>query len=414
MKWRKSEGMLPMPQSGTICFRNSPGALVRFSFHSEIGESPRCCPVLRSLRDRCFAEKLATRSGSQWSCSTSCDYSSVRFPTDPPTGVAPVSRRYQRRASLPTLWRNYWGIRQLAPKAILSVVLTPRDAFGNSGMSEPLPNRQSEETKRLQPKGEVLRELFLKSGNLCAFPGCAHLIMDPNGAFVGEICHIEAAESGGERFNPKQTNEQRRELGNLLLLCHRHHVITNNVKEFTVERMQQLKRYHESKVNDFATHLQFRVTDLTKREVEKPTVMPRKLASVCNWSLTDEELTVTAADLNKVLAVLREVPIQARHLLVVAVERSEGPDNQGRRHFSPEEVDLACGLTARKTGPLWGVLDRYGFAWDFGENETGRVKFALVSPQCDWNVWDTFLEFQDAIPGAIHELVVGLNFALLD
>ena len=60
-KWRKSEGMLPIPRSGTICFRNSPGALVRFSFHFEDGESPRCCPVLRGLRDRCFAAKLATR-----------------------------------------------------------------------------------------------------------------------------------------------------------------------------------------------------------------------------------------------------------------------------------------------------------------------------------------------------------------
>jgi hypothetical protein len=31
-KWRKSEVMLPIPRAGTICFRNSPGALVRFSF----------------------------------------------------------------------------------------------------------------------------------------------------------------------------------------------------------------------------------------------------------------------------------------------------------------------------------------------------------------------------------------------
>ena len=47
----------------------------------EIGESPRCCPVLRGLRDRCIAAMLATQSGSQWSCSTSCGCSSVRLPT---------------------------------------------------------------------------------------------------------------------------------------------------------------------------------------------------------------------------------------------------------------------------------------------------------------------------------------------
>src|SRR2546428_470658 len=31
-KWRKPEVMLPIPRCGTICFRNSPGALVRFNF----------------------------------------------------------------------------------------------------------------------------------------------------------------------------------------------------------------------------------------------------------------------------------------------------------------------------------------------------------------------------------------------
>ena len=59
-KWWKPEVMLPMRLRRTICFRDSPGALVRFSFH-EIGESPRCCPVLCGLRDRCIAAMLATR-----------------------------------------------------------------------------------------------------------------------------------------------------------------------------------------------------------------------------------------------------------------------------------------------------------------------------------------------------------------
>lgn len=51
-KWRKPEVMLPMLRSRTIRFRGGPGALVRFSFHVGIGESLRCCPVLRGLRMR--------------------------------------------------------------------------------------------------------------------------------------------------------------------------------------------------------------------------------------------------------------------------------------------------------------------------------------------------------------------------
>jgi hypothetical protein len=80
-KWRKPEVMLPILPSRTIRSRGGPGALVRFSFHVGIGGSPRCCPVLRGLRDRCIAAMLATQSGSQWTCSTSCGRSSIRLPT---------------------------------------------------------------------------------------------------------------------------------------------------------------------------------------------------------------------------------------------------------------------------------------------------------------------------------------------
>ena len=65
----------------TIRFQDGPGTRVRFSFQYEIGESPRCCPVLRGLRDRCIAAMLATQGGSQWTCSTTRKCRSVRFPT---------------------------------------------------------------------------------------------------------------------------------------------------------------------------------------------------------------------------------------------------------------------------------------------------------------------------------------------
>ena len=62
-------------------------------------------------------------------------------------------------------------------------------------------------TKRLPPKLDVLRELYLKSGNQCAFPTCSERIIDSEGSLIGEICHIEAALPGGERFNKDQTND---------------------------------------------------------------------------------------------------------------------------------------------------------------------------------------------------------------
>ena len=89
--------------------------------------------------------------------------------------------------------------------------------------------RTDEEVKRLAPKQEILRELYIKSGNECAYPGCHNVLVDENGKFVGEVCHIEAAMPGGERFNPNMTNEDRRSFGNLMLMCHHHHVVTDDV-----------------------------------------------------------------------------------------------------------------------------------------------------------------------------------------
>lgn len=40
--------------------------------------------------------------------------------------------------------------------------------------------------------------------------------MDEMGNFIGQICHIEAAEEGGERFKPIMTNEERRAFDNLM------------------------------------------------------------------------------------------------------------------------------------------------------------------------------------------------------
>jgi hypothetical protein len=104
--------------------------------------------------------------------------------------------------------------------------------------------------KRKAPDKETLRELFLKSGNVCAYPGCIHLMMNKDGEFIGQICHIEAAEEGGERFNPNMTDEERAAYTNLMLMCYEHHVVTNDVDEYPVARLQAMKAEHEAKFTD--------------------------------------------------------------------------------------------------------------------------------------------------------------------
>ncbi|MEP1779739.1 hypothetical protein [Reichenbachiella sp.] len=100
---------------------------------------------------------------------------------------------------------------------------------------------------RLQPKPSTVKKLFALSGNKCAFPTCKTPMISENGEIIGEICHIEAANEEGERFNANQSDEDRRGFENLILLCSNHHKETNDIKQYTVEILKKLKAEHESK-----------------------------------------------------------------------------------------------------------------------------------------------------------------------
>lgn len=93
----------------------------------------------------------------------------------------------------------------------------------------------------------TLKRLFALSGNVCAFPECDQVLVNDSGNFVGQICHIEAAEVGGERYNPSQTDAERADFNNLILLCANHHIETNNVTKYTVSILKDFKKNHEKK-----------------------------------------------------------------------------------------------------------------------------------------------------------------------
>ncbi len=271
---------------------------------------------------------------------------------------------------------------------------------------------KKEEVKRLQPTGEVLRELFLKSGNLCAFPGCIQPIMDKDGRFVGQICHIEAAEEGGERFNAERRNEERRAFSNLMLLCYPHHVETNNVAKFDVQRMKEMKASHEQKVYDFIERTLLNVADQTKLSNPRPARNCSRLNRVLGCKRSPEVLAEDATCFNGLLTNLSQVPLPARKLLVVILERAA---TTGGCHdmVLASEVQIACCLDTSTMEALGKMLEKYGLI-DIGEpDDDGDVRLLPA----EWNgcpVWDDLRGFVKAGHGTLRELVEDLNFSLLD
>jgi len=100
---------------------------------------------------------------------------------------------------------------------------------------------------RKTPTASTIKYLLALSGNECAFPDCDHKLFNSEGTYISQLCHIEAAEIGGERYNKQQTDEERRSASNLIFMCHAHHKVTDNIDKYTVEVLKDIKKKHESK-----------------------------------------------------------------------------------------------------------------------------------------------------------------------
>ncbi|MFS1467950.1 hypothetical protein BCU33_018015 [Vibrio lentus] len=98
---------------------------------------------------------------------------------------------------------------------------------------------------RLAPKADTLRALFARSGNQCAFPGCTQSVVNSKNKFIAQVCHIEAASEGGERFNAASNDEYRRSYDNLVIFCYPHHIETDDTDEYTIECLRKIKLDHE-------------------------------------------------------------------------------------------------------------------------------------------------------------------------
>jgi hypothetical protein len=100
-----------------------------------------------------------------------------------------------------------------------------------------------------RPSEKTIKRLYAVSGNLCAFPRCSVPLVESIGTITGEICHIRAQNEGGPRFDRVQTDEQRNEFANLVLLCRRHHKMVDSEPDvYSVEALEEIKSIREKEM----------------------------------------------------------------------------------------------------------------------------------------------------------------------
>lgn len=91
----------------------------------------------------------------------------------------------------------------------------------------------------------VFNALLARSGNKCAYPGCPAPVVDTQHRYVAQLCHIESVLHKKQRYNPQLSAESLNGYDNLMFLCYKHHVETNDEKVFTVAVMKKMKYDHE-------------------------------------------------------------------------------------------------------------------------------------------------------------------------
>ena len=125
--------------------------------------------------------------------------------------------------------------------------------------------------KRKKPATTTLRELYLYSGNECAFYGCTERLLDSDGVWVAEIAHIYGVEEAGPRGEHCLDNDELRAPSNLMLLCLKHHEkIDREVTTYTVEYLQIMKQQHEDKFRKGINEIERLIDLTTQQEVKYP------------------------------------------------------------------------------------------------------------------------------------------------
>lgn len=234
-----------------------------------------------------------------------------------------------------------------------------------------LKTSSKEEPKRLQPTPETMKELFALSGNICAMPDCDHLIYDGNGVLLGQACHIRAALPGGPRFDATMSNEQRRHISNLMLMCSGHHTQIDRKKyenEFPLDRVLNIKARHESNFKGAGRELRkaFKSQFVDTTDALSPSggsdfAELERVLPTCR--IDEEQEEERAEQVREYLGKMKRVPDEERDFMLSVIKRAiklGAGDVVDVPLVHAEDLVSALKISAGKLERLGKALRRYG------------------------------------------------------
>ncbi|MEZ8544796.1 hypothetical protein AB6C74_18245 [Vibrio splendidus] len=254
---------------------------------------------------------------------------------------------------------------------------------------------------------DVLRELYMRSGNICAFPECNHPIMNSDGVYVAQMCHIEAASPKGQRYNKNQTDDERAGYDNLLLMCYRHHKETDDVQAFPVSKLKQIKKDHEAKFSSVLDALANDVHDLAySATIQIPTSLSKFVVLGDITSAEEADYLDELQELSQQLLPLSPV---TRKILMLALRRV---DNEQVNFF---DFIQSVSMPERDVFNHLRSLESAGLISDNEDSDLSERKLTIKASNksSPFPISILISDYCSANNSDAHKMIVNLDFSEL-
>jgi hypothetical protein len=270
-------------------------------------------------------------------------------------------------------------------------------------MSENVDDRQ-----RLAPVVDTTRELYLYSGNQCAFPDCLQSLLKENGTWNCQIAHIYGVKRTAARGEHELSNDELRAPWNLLLLCPSHHLDIDN------KSLEAMKVNHESRYREAISGLE-RLVDVSTARLTR---YPSNLQAI---GLTDEEMLADNLSLVKTFVdTIAKQPVGFRDLIALILVHGEQRRDLST-NFRPPVVAparLLAGNAAQSETELWdrarhlelaGLLDIF--------DVDGIWFYSLTSPveiEIGWDIFGDLYGLAKGDRAIINRAIIDLDFSVFE
>ncbi|TGK89994.1 hypothetical protein EHQ23_02435 [Leptospira bourretii] len=267
---------------------------------------------------------------------------------------------------------------------------------------------------RLTPKSNTLRELYLKSGNQCAFPECNELMINSEGEFIGNVCHIEAAEPEGQRYNSLQTDEDRRSYSNLMLMCQKHHKITNNVEKYTTETLKTIKKNHEKKFEDIAMIIGKSIRDWTENQFVITPKNIRKIETLLKWNFEQYQFQPTIDDIIEYSKRLEELPLNTRKLFLIMAKNIKLSHDYSPDSVDPRIIEEKCSINHEELERHLVLLEKARLCSRVNIRDYEDPTIEFYNTKTDWRLLRELNSFCNLSGNTLDEFLLDLDFSILD